>query len=48
MNIKTGTFANPKDHHKGWFQFFRFGKPFSGIEIWFGRKYITMYIDRSR
>lgn len=37
MNIGSGTFANPKRHHKGWFRVFRFQH--GGYEIWFGRKY---------
>jgi hypothetical protein len=44
VTFDTGTFSHPEDHHKGWFRVFRFGKPTSVIEVWFGHKYIVFYI----
>jgi hypothetical protein len=42
MNFHTGKFKPYTDHHSGWFQFWRFGK--RGYEIWFGDRYISIYL----
>jgi len=40
MHISSGKFANPQEHHEGWFKFYRFGG--RNYEIWFGSTYWTI------
>lgn len=43
MNIKTGRFNTPEQHHSGWFRVFGFGNIKNGhLEIWFGHRYISI------